>query len=65
MNPEEDFLRLKGLTNIINRLTTDNPEQTAFQILQEVHSFAQNALQKDDITILVMDYKKNEEGKMV
>jgi len=65
MNPEEEFLSLKGLTDIINQLTTDNPEQTAFQILQEVHRFAQNALQKDDITILVMDYKKNEEWEMV
>jgi len=26
--------------------------------LQKVHSFAQNTPQKDDITILVIDYKK-------
>ena len=58
MNPAEDFLELKGLENIITELNSTNPEQTAVQILQKVHSFAQNIPQKDDITILVIDYKK-------
>ena len=58
MNPAEDFLELKGLENIITELNSTNPEQTAVQILQKVHSFAQNTPQKDDITILVIDYKK-------
>ena len=58
LNPAEDFLELKGLENIITELNSTNPEQTAVQILQKVHSFAQNTPQKDDITILVIDYKK-------
>ncbi len=54
----QDFLGLKGLENIIKNLSSTNPEQTVRQILQQVHSFAQNTPQKDDITILVIDYKK-------
>lgn len=61
MNATEDFLGLKGLENIIKNLSSTNPEQTVRQIFQQVHSFAQNTPQKDDITILVIDYKKNED----
>ena len=57
MNEKEDFLGIKGVESIIQNLETTNPEQTAKQIMQYVHNFAQSIPQRDDITILVLDYK--------
>ena len=57
MNSREDFLGVKGLEQIIGRLANANPKASAEQILKEVHQFAKGSSHKDDITILVMDYK--------
>lgn len=57
MNINDEFLGIRGLQEIINNLSTTTPEDTAHQILKEVHDFARGSSHVDDITILVMDYK--------
>lgn len=56
MNAEEDFLGITGLEQIIQYLGTPNPQKNANLILEEVHRFSSTSKEKDDITILVMDY---------
>jgi sigma-B regulation protein RsbU (phosphoserine phosphatase) len=56
MNAEEDFLGITGLEQIIQNLGTPNPQKNANLILEEVHRFSSTSKEKDDITILVMDY---------
>ncbi len=57
MNSREEFLGIEGLERIISRLGVPNPEKTAGEILKAVHAYARGSTHKDDITILVMDYK--------
>ncbi len=57
MNTQEEFLGIAGLEGIIKNLGLPNPKHDAITILDCVHSFARNAKQHDDITILVIDYK--------
>ncbi len=62
MNAQDDFLGLSGLEDILRKLPPPNPETTAQGILSEVHKYARGATHKDDITILVIDYKHPEIG---
>ncbi|MDD3282225.1 MAG: SpoIIE family protein phosphatase [Candidatus Cloacimonetes bacterium] len=62
MNAHDEFLGLTGLETILGKLTLSNPEITAKKILEEVHIFAKGARSKDDITLLVIDYKHPEIG---
>lgn len=57
MNVKEEFLGLKGLEEILRSLPEPNPENTAKSILNQVHDFARGSTHKDDITLLVIDYK--------
>lgn len=57
MNENEEFLTVAGLESIICELGTPNPEITANTILDKVHDFCRNSGEKDDITILTLDYK--------
>ncbi|MCB5262091.1 MAG: SpoIIE family protein phosphatase [Candidatus Cloacimonetes bacterium] len=57
MNIEEEFMGLKGLEEIIQGLPMPNPENTAKSILNKVQDFARGSTHKDDITLLVIDYK--------
>lgn len=57
MNANEEFLGLKGLEEILKNLPMPDPENTAKSILGQVHDFARGSTHKDDITILVIDYK--------
>ncbi len=57
MNEKEEFLTVAGLESIIRDLGTPNPETTANTILYRVHDFCRNSQEKDDITILTLDYK--------
>ncbi|MCB5271717.1 MAG: SpoIIE family protein phosphatase [Candidatus Cloacimonetes bacterium] len=57
MNINEEFLGLKGLEEIFSGLPMPNPENTAKSILDQVHEFARGSTHKDDITLLVIDYK--------
>ncbi|MCB5253832.1 MAG: SpoIIE family protein phosphatase, partial [Candidatus Cloacimonetes bacterium] len=57
MNVNEEFLGIKGLEEIIRNLSLPNPENTAKSILNQVQDFARGSTNKDDITILVLDYK--------
>lgn len=57
MNTEEEFLGIAGLEGIVQNLGLPNPQNDAITILDSIRSFARNAKQHDDITILVIDYK--------
>jgi sigma-B regulation protein RsbU (phosphoserine phosphatase) len=57
MNAKEEFLGIEGLESIVKTLGTPNPQKSANSILENVRNFSQSSLEKDDITILVMDYK--------
>lgn len=57
MNAEEEFLGISGLEEILGKLPTPNPEVTAKSILTSVHQFAKGSAHKDDITLLVIDFK--------
>lgn len=57
MNSKEEFLGIAGVEGIVQNLGLPNPKNDALTILDSVHSFARNAKQHDDITILVIDYK--------
>ncbi len=57
MDIREEFLGLKGLEEILQSLPMPNPENTAKSILNKVHDFARGSTHKDDITLLVIDYK--------
>ncbi len=57
MNDNEDFLGVVGLESIIRTLGNPNPQKSATIILEEVHKFSKAAKEKDDITILAIDYK--------
>lgn len=57
MNNQEDFLGIDGMEDIIKKLGAPNPQKSANAILDNVHEFSQSSLEKDDITILVIDYK--------
>jgi len=57
MNDQEELLGTAGLEEIISRLSNPNPEETAKSILNAVHDYARGSSHKDDITILVIDYK--------
>lgn len=57
MNVKEEFLGLKGLEEILASLPMPDPENTAKSILNQVHEFARGSSHKDDITLLVIDYK--------
>ncbi len=57
LNPQEEFLTVAGLENIIDELGQPNPELTATSILNRVQDFCQDSQEKDDTTILVLDYK--------
>lgn len=56
-NASEDFLGMAGLEAIIGKLPSPNPENTAKSILEAVHAFAEGSSHKDDITLLVIDYR--------
>jgi sigma-B regulation protein RsbU (phosphoserine phosphatase) len=56
-NVNEEFLGISGLEAIIETLPMPNPENTARSILQAVHDYARGSTHKDDITLLVLDYK--------
>jgi len=56
-NSAEDFLGLAGLEAIIEGLQYPNPEKTANSILEAVHEHAKGSTHKDDITLLVLDWK--------
>jgi len=57
MNSESDFLGNEGLEKILESLPAPNPEVTAKILHDRVKLFAKDATSKDDITILVLDYK--------
>jgi sigma-B regulation protein RsbU (phosphoserine phosphatase) len=57
MSAEDEFLGTSGLEDILRKLPTPNPEVTANSILKSVHQFARGSAHKDDITLLVIDYK--------
>ncbi|MCK9310429.1 MAG: serine/threonine-protein phosphatase, partial [Candidatus Cloacimonetes bacterium] len=57
MNDQEEFLGISGLETIIGKLGNPNPQKSATIILDEVRKFSQTSKVKDDITILVMDFK--------
>ncbi|MDD2228650.1 MAG: SpoIIE family protein phosphatase [Candidatus Cloacimonetes bacterium] len=57
MNDQEEFLGVSGLETIIQTLGNPNPQKSASIILEEVHKFSKTSKEKDDITILVIDYK--------
>ena len=57
MNTKDEFLGISGFEEILRKLPPPNPETTAKGILSEVHKYARGATHKDDITILVIDYK--------
>ncbi len=57
MNSQEEFLTVAGLEKIIQNLGMPNPELTATSILERVSDFRKGSAEKDDITILVLDYK--------
>lgn len=57
MNVDEEFLGSTGLEEILRKLPAPNPETTATMILESVHHFARGSSHKDDITLLVIDYK--------
>lgn len=59
-NANDEFLGMEGLENIINRLSNPNPERNAKYILEAVKSFAAGSSHKDDITLLLIDYKRPE-----
>ncbi len=56
-NTAEEFLGLTGLEAIIASLQYPNPEKTAKSILEAVHEHAKGSTHKDDITLLVLDWK--------
>jgi sigma-B regulation protein RsbU (phosphoserine phosphatase) len=60
MDAYDEFLGTSGLEQILTTLNTVNPELTAKGILNEVHKFSQGSTHKDDITLLVIDYKHPE-----
>lgn len=60
MDAYDEFLGTSGLEQILTMLNTVNPELTAKGILNEVHKFSQGSTHKDDITLLVIDYKHPE-----
>lgn len=57
LNLKEEFLTIGGLEKIIQQLGMPNPETTATYILNSVKDFCQGSTEKDDTTILVLDYK--------
>jgi sigma-B regulation protein RsbU (phosphoserine phosphatase) len=57
MNDKEEYLGVSGLEKIIQTLGNPNPQKNASIILEEVHKFSKAAKEKDDITILAIDYK--------
>jgi sigma-B regulation protein RsbU (phosphoserine phosphatase) len=57
MNDNEDFLGVAGLEMIIKTLGNPNPQKSASIILEEVHKFSKASKDKDDITILAIDYR--------
>ena len=57
MNVRDEFLGIKGLEKIVNNLRSTSPEDTAKNILNDVHNYARGSSHKDDITLLVLDYK--------
>jgi sigma-B regulation protein RsbU (phosphoserine phosphatase) len=56
MNAEDEFLGISGLEKIVQGLGAPNPQKNANHILEAVHHFSLTSKEKDDITILVMDY---------
>ncbi|MDD3535951.1 MAG: SpoIIE family protein phosphatase [Candidatus Cloacimonetes bacterium] len=59
-NAQEEFLGMKGLEKIIGELRNPNPERNAKYILESVKSFAAGSSHQDDITLLLIDYKRPE-----
>lgn len=57
MNTDEEFLEIKGFEQILSHLPLRNPEYIAKGILRAVQEFARGSSHKDDITILIIDYK--------
>lgn len=57
VNDKEEFLEIAGLERIISSLGSPNPKRSATTILDEVHKYSMSSLEKDDITILAIDYK--------
>lgn len=56
-NAQDEFLGIGGLEAIIENLHNPNPKTTATSILDAVHKYAKGSTHKDDITLLVIDYK--------
>jgi len=65
MNAEEDFLGISGLEKIVQSLGTPNPSKNASLILEAVHQFSYTSKERDDITILVIDYMHPKRHKSV
>lgn len=59
-NTKEEFLGMEGLEQIIDKLSNPNPERNANYILDSVKTFAAGSSHKDDITLLLIDYKRPE-----
>lgn len=57
MSKEDEFFGLGGLEEVLSALLYSNPENTARAIVSRVHDFAVDSKYKDDITVLVIDYK--------
>jgi len=57
MNTQEHFLGLDGLEGVIKNLGVPNPQSDANAILACVRSFSRNMVQRDDTTILIIDYR--------
>ncbi len=57
MSREDEFFGLGGLEEVFSALHYSNPENTAKSIVSRVHDFAEGSKYKDDVTVLVIDYK--------
>lgn len=56
MSPDESLFGSAGLELVLNNLSDPDPESTAQAILTGVRNFSHTDVQKDDITILVIEF---------
>lgn len=57
-NADGEYLGINGLEEILRKLPHSNPENTAKNLLAKVNEYSESTSTRDDITILVMDYRR-------
>ncbi|MBW6514187.1 MAG: SpoIIE family protein phosphatase [Candidatus Syntrophosphaera sp.] len=62
LSPDESLFGTAGLETILGELAETQPERTAQAILAAVRDFSRSDDQKDDITILVVEFQGNLPG---